>query len=167
MTAAPQPFSKSGQFVTNRGGLVLIDEWFVTRTSNARCGFLAAPRQNDVVQCSVEQRRVSHPLAAGSGWSGLVMYVPENVWRRFLLSLVLASAVAGAERIDQETNAKIRSEATGRSQLMRTVHVLADRYGPRLTRSPKGLSRNKMIRRWEGVVGSHSSSRHGICHVGS
>jgi carboxypeptidase Q len=64
------------------------------------------------------------------------MCVPTNVTKRLILPLVLACAVVGEERIDQETNAKIRSEATGRSQLMRTVHVLADRYGPRLTGSP-------------------------------
>src|SRR5882672_392904 len=64
------------------------------------------------------------------------MCAPTNIRNRFILPLVLACAVVGQERIDQETNAKIRSEATERSELMRTVHVLADRYGPRLTGSP-------------------------------
>jgi len=64
------------------------------------------------------------------------MRVPPTIRKRLILALVLACSVLGEERIDQETNAKILAEATGRSQLMRTVHVLADRYGPRLTGSP-------------------------------
>jgi hypothetical protein len=73
------------------------------------------------------------------------MCVPTNVRKRFILPLVLACAVAGEERIDQETNAKIRSEAAERSQLMRTVHVLADRYGPRLTGSPNYADAAKWV----------------------
>jgi carboxypeptidase Q len=40
------------------------------------------------------------------------------------------------ERIDYEINARIRKEAREHSQIMRTVHVLTDVYGPRLTGSP-------------------------------
>jgi carboxypeptidase Q len=41
-----------------------------------------------------------------------------------------------AERIDSDVNARIREEGVQRSQLMRTLHFLADVYGPRLTGSP-------------------------------
>ncbi|HEX9918172.1 MAG TPA: M20/M25/M40 family metallo-hydrolase, partial [Pyrinomonadaceae bacterium] len=41
-----------------------------------------------------------------------------------------------AERIDSEVYWKIRREGTERSQAMRTLHFLADVYGPRLTGSP-------------------------------
>jgi len=40
------------------------------------------------------------------------------------------------ERLDEDVIWKIRREATDRSQIMRTLHVLTDVYGPRLTGSP-------------------------------
>jgi carboxypeptidase Q len=54
------------------------------------------------------------------------------------LALVLAAlAVLGAEeRPDEAMFWKIRQEATNRSQILQTLHVLADVYGPRLTGSP-------------------------------
>jgi hypothetical protein len=46
-------------------------------------------------------------------------------------------AVLGAEeRPDEAVFWKIRQEATARSQILQTVHVLTDVYGPRLTGSP-------------------------------
>jgi len=53
-----------------------------------------------------------------------------------VLFLVLGQAAPSQERIDHETNARIRVEAVEHSQVMRLVHVLTDRYGPRLTGSP-------------------------------
>jgi hypothetical protein len=52
------------------------------------------------------------------------------------LAAALAAPFAAEERIDQDVNARIRDEAQARSQIMRTVHVLADVHGPRLTGSP-------------------------------
>jgi carboxypeptidase Q len=46
------------------------------------------------------------------------------------------TAAATTERVDAEVYWKIRREATENSQAMRTLHVLADLYGPRLTGSP-------------------------------
>ncbi|MDQ1590267.1 MAG: carboxypeptidase [Pyrinomonadaceae bacterium] len=46
------------------------------------------------------------------------------------------AAAASPERIDAEAYWKIRKEGTERSQAMRTLHYLADVYGPRLTGSP-------------------------------
>ena len=43
---------------------------------------------------------------------------------------------AGPEPIDHAVNARIRAEARDRSQIMRTLHVLTDVHGPRLTGSP-------------------------------
>jgi carboxypeptidase Q len=40
------------------------------------------------------------------------------------------------ERLDADVMWKIRREATERSQIMRTLHMLTDVYGPRLTGSP-------------------------------
>ena len=53
------------------------------------------------------------------------------------LALALSQVPGHAEeRIDYEINARIRKEARDNSQIMRTVHVLTDVYGPRLTGSP-------------------------------
>jgi acetylornithine deacetylase/succinyl-diaminopimelate desuccinylase-like protein len=43
---------------------------------------------------------------------------------------------AAGERIDSEINARIRDEGLNHSQVMRTLHFLADVYGPRVTGSP-------------------------------
>jgi hypothetical protein len=45
-------------------------------------------------------------------------------------------ALLAQERIDADTNAKIRKEGMENSQIMRTMHFLTDLYGPRLTGSP-------------------------------
>ncbi|MBI5087159.1 MAG: M20/M25/M40 family metallo-hydrolase [Acidobacteria bacterium] len=50
-----------------------------------------------------------------------------------LFSVALLTA---QERIDADAIAKIRQEALERSQVMQTLQVLTDRYGPRLTGSP-------------------------------
>jgi hypothetical protein len=48
-----------------------------------------------------------------------------------------AVALIGAEeRVDLDTYGRIRQEAAVRSHILRTVHVLTDRYGPRPTGSP-------------------------------
>jgi len=54
------------------------------------------------------------------------------------LALVLAAlaVLAAEERPDEAMFWKIRQEATNRSQILQTLHVLADVYGPRLTGSP-------------------------------
>lgn len=53
-----------------------------------------------------------------------------------VFALALCSFAFAAEHIDEDANWKIRREATEHSQVMRTLHVLTDRYGPRLTASP-------------------------------
>ena len=40
------------------------------------------------------------------------------------------------DTVDQTVNTRIRQEVTEHSQVMHTLHVLTDRYGPRLTGSP-------------------------------
>ena len=41
------------------------------------------------------------------------------------------------EQADEDTNWRIRRESTAHSHVMRTLHMLTDRYGPRLTGSPQ------------------------------
>jgi carboxypeptidase Q len=56
------------------------------------------------------------------------------------VAVVLTSAALIAqgpqEKIDHEMFARIRAEALDRSQIMQTLHMLTDVYGPRLTGSP-------------------------------
>src|SRR3954463_10414977 len=48
----------------------------------------------------------------------------------------LAWPVAAQSRLDADIDSKIRQEENNHSQIMKTVHVLADVYGPRVTGSP-------------------------------
>jgi carboxypeptidase Q len=58
---------------------------------------------------------------------------------RKLLLVVLAGAacLSSQETVDENANWRIRREETGHSQVMRVLHKLTDRYGPRLTGSPR------------------------------
>src|SRR5258705_242452 len=44
--------------------------------------------------------------------------------------------LAAQSKIDSDINAKIRQEENSHSQILRTLHVLTDVYGPRVTGSP-------------------------------
>ena len=50
--------------------------------------------------------------------------------------VVFGSSLSAQERIDYEVIAKIRREGRTNSQIMKTLHVLTDVHGPRLTGSP-------------------------------
>src|SRR5688572_2992042 len=54
------------------------------------------------------------------------------------LALVVAAfvTVGAQERSDQDISWKIRQQGTNHSTILRTLHMLADVYGPRLTGSP-------------------------------
>ena len=59
--------------------------------------------------------------------------------RHVTTALALGAVVVSLhaqERTDHDAYWKIRKEATTNSQILRTVHVLTDRYGPRPTGSP-------------------------------
>src|SRR5579872_3122347 len=56
--------------------------------------------------------------------------------RKLLLVLALASILLAQTAVDDKTFARIRSEEAEHSQIMATMHMLTDRYGPRLTGSP-------------------------------
>ena len=60
---------------------------------------------------------------------------PPSVCAAALVALVSVVLVA-EEQPDQATFWKIRQEGTTNSQIMRTLHMLTDVYGPRLTGSP-------------------------------
>src|SRR5262245_62380003 len=50
--------------------------------------------------------------------------------------LALVAPLAGQSRLDPDVNAKIRAEAAAHSSIMKTLHMLTDVYGPRVTGSP-------------------------------
>src|SRR5665811_542838 len=54
--------------------------------------------------------------------------------KKFLIPFLLSCFVFAQGGDD--VNARIRSEEAEHSQLMHTLHMLTDRYGPRLTGSP-------------------------------
>src|SRR5438105_4939136 len=56
--------------------------------------------------------------------------------KRLLLALVVSFLVLAQEKVDQATVARIRSEEAEHSQIMHTLHMLTDRYGPRVTGTP-------------------------------
>ncbi|HMB80237.1 MAG TPA: M20/M25/M40 family metallo-hydrolase [Vicinamibacterales bacterium] len=55
----------------------------------------------------------------------------------FALVLALFAPLAAQSRMDADINAKIRQEENSHSQIMKTLHMLADVYWPRVTGSPR------------------------------
>ena len=56
--------------------------------------------------------------------------------KKMLLALVACGLLAAQEKVDRATDARFRGEELEKSQIMRTLHMLTDRYGPRVTGSP-------------------------------
>ena len=50
--------------------------------------------------------------------------------------VALFAPLAAQTTRDSDINGKIREEAQSHSQIMKTLHMLADVYGPRVTGSP-------------------------------
>ncbi|HEX6897464.1 MAG TPA: M20/M25/M40 family metallo-hydrolase [Bryobacteraceae bacterium] len=57
--------------------------------------------------------------------------------RATVLALVFAISAVAADSVDLNVVNRIKSEAFDRSQVMDTLELLTDRYGPRLTASPE------------------------------
>lgn len=66
--------------------------------------------------------------------------------RLALLLLASALLVTAEERINSDVNQKLRQEEAANSQVMKTLHMLTDRYGPRLTGSPNHEAAAKWAR---------------------
>ena len=63
-----------------------------------------------------------------------------------LLAIVaLTAPLVAEESVDKAALWRIRQEATERSQIMETLHVLTDVYGPRLTGSPQLEAANRWV----------------------
>jgi carboxypeptidase Q len=81
--------------------------------------------------------------------------------RRTLLALSLATLLAplyAQEKVDEPTTARFRSEEMEHSQIMHTLHMLTDRYGPRMTGTPNHEAAVKWVieetTRW-GMKNAH------------
>src|SRR6266487_654927 len=60
--------------------------------------------------------------------------------------LVLAQEpVLAQEKVDEATAARIRSEEAEHSQIMHTLHMFTDRYGPRVTGTPNHEAAAKWV----------------------
>ena len=77
------------------------------------------------------------------------------------LAATAAQTQTPQETIDRDVLWKIRSEAAERSQILNTLHMLTDVYGPRLTGSPnlKAASDWVVKRTTDGASRTRISSR--------
>jgi hypothetical protein len=76
-----------------------------------------------------------------------------------LLALAVSCVILAQERVDEATDARIRSEESEHSQIMHTLHMLTDRYGPRVTGTPNHEAAAKWVvaemTRW-GLKNGHT-----------
>jgi len=64
--------------------------------------------------------------------------------KKLLLALTATLFLFGQEKVDEINDARFRSEELEHSQILHTLHMLADRYGPRVTGTPN----HEMAARW-------------------
>src|SRR2546423_9447249 len=86
-----------------------------------------------------QSRRLDYNLPSFN--SGVTPLSGDQLMRKYILlflsfALLIGSLPARAQEPAAEVNAQIRKEAADHSQIMHTMHFLADVYGPRLTGSP-------------------------------
>ena len=65
--------------------------------------------------------------------------------KRFSLAFAVCGLLAAQETVDQATGARFRSEELEKSQIMHTLHMLTDRYGPRVTGTPNHEAAAKWV----------------------
>ncbi|HEY1492934.1 MAG TPA: M20/M25/M40 family metallo-hydrolase [Candidatus Solibacter sp.] len=65
--------------------------------------------------------------------------------KKLLLAVAVSSLLLAQEKVDQATDARIRSEELEHSQIMHTLHMLTDRYGPRVTGTPNHEAAAKWV----------------------
>ncbi len=56
--------------------------------------------------------------------------------KKLLLALTGSLYLFAQEKVDQINDAKMRSEELEHTQILHTLHMLTDRYGPRVTGTP-------------------------------
>src|SRR3954462_13093582 len=61
------------------------------------------------------------------------------------VALVVCGLLSAQEKVDQAASARFRSEELEKSQIMHTLHMLTDRYGPRVTGTPNHEAAAKWV----------------------
>src|SRR5690242_5082088 len=56
--------------------------------------------------------------------------------KRLLFVACAACLLLAENKVDEAVTARLRSEEMEHSQILRTLHMLTDRYGPRVTGTP-------------------------------
>lgn len=56
--------------------------------------------------------------------------------KKFIFALTVSVVLLAQEKVDESTAARMRSEELEHSKIMHTLHMLTDRYGPRVTGTP-------------------------------
>ena len=56
--------------------------------------------------------------------------------KQLIFAMSLASVLMAQESVDEAASARMRSEELEHSKIMHTLHMLTDRYGPRVTGTP-------------------------------
>ncbi len=82
----------------------------------------------------------------------------RKIFFALTLALALAALLLAQEKVDDQNIAKFRSEALEHPQIMHTLHMLTDRYGPRMTGTPNHEAAVKWVMaemtRW-GMKNAH------------
>ena len=65
--------------------------------------------------------------------------------KRLLVVFAIAGFVLAQEKVDEATTSRIRSEEMEHSEIMHTLHMLTDRYGPRVTGTPNHEAAAKWV----------------------
>src|SRR5664279_156341 len=65
--------------------------------------------------------------------------------KKMLLAITACALLAAQEKVDSATDARFRSEELEKSQIMQTLHMLTDRYGPRVTGTPNHEAAAKWV----------------------
>src|SRR5215469_8823697 len=81
--------------------------------------------------------------------------------KRLIVSLGITGFLLAQQKVDVATTARFRSEEMEHSQIMHTLHMLTDRYGPRVTGTPNHEAAAKWVvsqlTRW-GLQNGHLES---------
>src|SRR5947208_16822775 len=65
--------------------------------------------------------------------------------KKLSLAFAVGCLLMAQEKVDQATDARFRSEEMEHSQIMHTLHMLTDRYGPRVTGTPNHEAAAKWV----------------------
>src|SRR6204780_5489262 len=69
---------------------------------------------------------------------------PDRTMKKVIFVLSAALVLVAQDKVDAATDARMRSEELEHSQIMHTLHMLTDRYGPRVTGTPN----HEMAAKW-------------------